>query len=317
MRMFFRSFQAVPCLCLAISICAPPTVAAETVSCGDWNTEKFFERVDAADVSRCLKAKNPNARDKYGQTPLHRAAARSKMPAVVTTLVKAGAKINARNTDGWTPLHFAARENGTLTVMKTLLRVGAKPNARDQKGNTPLYLAVVNKKSSETLTTLLKSGADPNIRNQHGQAPLHYAAGIARAEAINLAHTIAMILGMKAELAALEKSESLKTAKRKAKLAEEAYIKNAEATKGDNLTAVIVLLGAGANPNLQDKSGKTPLHYAAAHSKKSTVAEVLLKSGANPAARDKSGKTPWDYAKENPALKGTEVYWQLNEARFK
>ena len=33
--------------------------------------------------------------------------------------------------------------------------------------------------------------------------------------------------------------------------------------------------------------------------------------------KDKSGKTPWDYAKENPALKGTEVYRRLKEARFR
>ena len=33
-------------------------------------------------------------------------------------------------------------------------------------------------------------------------------------------------------------------------------------------------------------------------------------------ARDGSNKTPFDLAKENSALKGTDVYRRLNEARF-
>ena len=33
-------------------------------------------------------------------------------------------------------------------------------------------------------------------------------------------------------------------------------------------------------------------------------------------ARNAVGKTPWDSAQENEALKGTDAYWRLNEARF-
>lgn len=41
-----------------------------------------------------------------------------------------------------------------------------------------------------------------------------------------------------------------------------------------------------------------------------------LEAGGDVHARDGSNKTPFDYAKENAALKGTDVYWRLNEARF-
>ena len=246
MKILLRSFLVGLCLWLMAWMGTTPVMAAR-ISCDDWNTGKFFKRADLAGISRCLKAgANANVRNKYGQTPLHRAAAHSKIPTVVTALVKAGANVNARDTDGWTPLHIAARENQTFTVVKALLRAGARPNARDKKGNTPLYLSVRNNKNPATLTTLLRAGADPNARNQQGQAPLHFAAGIARAEAINLAHTIAMILGMKAELAALEKSESLTAAKWKAKLAEAAYKKTAEANTGDHLAAMIALFEASA-----------------------------------------------------------------------
>ncbi len=52
-------------------------------------------------------------------------------------------------------------------------------------------------------------------------------------------------------------------------------------------------------------------------SKTPAVVALLLDAGADPAAKDKEGKTPRDYAKVNAAIKGTDPYWRLNEARFK
>ena len=75
-------------------------------------------------------------------------------------------------------------------------------------------------------------------------------------------------------------------------------------------------LNAGAKVNARDKNGQTPLHLAAKYSGP-VVVPTLLKAGANLAARDNAGKTLWHYAEENAALKGTEVYWRLNDGRFR
>ena len=64
------------------------------------------------------------------------------------------------------------------------------------------------------------------------------------------------------------------------------------------------------------EAGFTPLHVAAAENANPSVILALLKAGADPGAGDDAGKTPFDYAKDNEALKGTEAYWLLNEARF-
>ena len=291
-------------------------VMAARISCNDWNTGKFFKRADVTDISRCLKAgANANVRNKYGQTPLHRAAAHSKIPTVVTALVKAGANVNARDTDGWTPLHIAARENQTFTVVKTLLRAGARPNARDKKGNTPLYLSVRNNKSPATLTTLLRAGADPNARNQQGQAPLHFAAGIARAEAINLAHTIAMILGMKAELAALEKSESLTAAKRKAKLAEAAYKKTAEANTGDHLACYDCFVGGWSQSQLAGQIRKNSPALRGGAQQNTDGRNGVIESRCQAGIERQSRQNALGLRETKPALKGTGVYWRLNEGR--
>ena len=47
------------------------------------------------------------------------------------------------------------------------------------------------------------------------------------------------------------------------------------------------------------------------------MVKLLLEAGANANAMSTDGITPWDSAQENNfILKGTDVWWQLNDARF-
>ena len=75
-------------------------------------------------------------------------------------------------------------------------------------------------------------------------------------------------------------------------------------------------LEAGADLEARAVGDQTPLHAAAAKTDNPAVVEALLDAGANPAERNERGRTPFYYAKRNEALKGTDVYWRLNEARF-
>ena len=78
-------------------------------------------------------------RDNFGDTPLHQAT----NPAVIETLLAAGANPMARNRDGHTPLHAAAQHwiSDPGGMIKVLLAAGANLAARDEDGNTPLHLA--------------------------------------------------------------------------------------------------------------------------------------------------------------------------------
>jgi ankyrin repeat protein len=60
----------------------------------------------------------------------------------------------------------------------------------------------------------------------------------------------------------------------------------------------------------------TTLMYAARYTTNSEIITMLLKAGASGKAKDINGKTAFDYAKENAKLKGTAVYWAMNNARF-
>ena len=76
------------------------------------------------------------------------------------------------------------------------------------------------------------------------------------------------------------------------------------------------LLKAGADPMARSKGKWTPLHWAAARNGNPAVIEALLAAGADPMARNAAGKTPRDLAQGNEALKGSDAYQRLNEARF-
>ena len=96
-----RRFFPGLCLMLVVWTSATPVIAQ--VSCERWNTADFLALAAVADVSRCLKVEDANARDESGWTPLRWAVVLSNTPAVVTALVKAGADPNARDQRGWTP----------------------------------------------------------------------------------------------------------------------------------------------------------------------------------------------------------------------
>lgn len=88
-----------------------------------------------------LKA-DVNARDKFGQTPLHLAATMNRSD-IVSILVDAGASVDALDHTGKTPLHVAAKIPG-LVLFWELLMVGERMSfsLRDTaEGCTPLHLA--------------------------------------------------------------------------------------------------------------------------------------------------------------------------------
>lgn len=138
---------------------------------------------------------------------------------------------------------------------------------------------------------------NPNARSQKGFTPLHWATAWSTTPAV-----VKALLDAGAELNVR---------------GENGLIPLHMAAVSKNPAVVTALLEAGANLNAQNEEKLTPLHLAAAKSKTPAVVKALLDAGADPTAKDKWSKTPWDYAKNNAALKGTDAYWQLNEARFK
>ncbi|HEX5045607.1 MAG TPA: ankyrin repeat domain-containing protein [Gammaproteobacteria bacterium] len=107
-----------------------------------------------------------------GQTALMWAAGEGHVD-VVTALVEAGANVNAKSKGGFTPLLFAVRD-AQIDTMRYLLDHGANGNDLIADGTSALNVAVVNA-FYEAASLLLDRGADPNMPDARA-SPLHIIA---------------------------------------------------------------------------------------------------------------------------------------------
>ncbi len=130
------------------------------------------ERAFIAHVGYELSPVEVNAKNKYGNTPLHIAATENAHQTAEVLLIH-DAEVNAKNEYGSTSLHIAAYKNAYQTV-KVLLIHDAEVNAKDKDGDTPLHNAAL-KNAYQTAEVLLNQGADVNAKNKDGETPLHFA----------------------------------------------------------------------------------------------------------------------------------------------
>jgi ankyrin repeat protein len=136
------------------------------------------------DAARCLINEcgaDVNQANKYGFTPLYRAAQEGQVELVLTLAKELGANVNQAAHDGSTPLHVAA-ERGNLDVVRALVKqLGADVNTSDELGRTPLMMASYGQ-HEKVIRWLIKNGADAQASHQeHGTAAdysRYYAAPV-------------------------------------------------------------------------------------------------------------------------------------------
>lgn len=178
-----------------------------------------------------------NAKRTDGATALHLAAVYGRKE-VVQVLLAHGADVNAKTKDGITPLHYAKGSE----VTKLLLASGAKVDVPDNGGNTPLYTA----NESAVVRLLLANDASINAKNLVGQTPL---LRMIRTYISNLpAHSIT--IGPLDDLFVVTHG-------------------------GANIEVIKALLDHGADVNLDDREGYTPLFYVREAKKGRAYIEVI------------------------------------------
>ena len=240
--------------------------------------------------------------DEHGWTPLHAEVACDDLCKVRKRLEKDKQLLSASNYDGWTPLHVAAALNrgssvcdetendSKLAILGHLIKKGADRNARNKDGWTPLHVAVALNGNEEVVRELL-SGADARaseMKDAKGRTPLHVAA------AKNENPTVIKLLLKCCSVDPCTHTKECESSSHK------------PATVKRFRVAV----------NARNKDGCTPLHWAAEKTKNPEIVKVLLDRGADPRLKDGKGRLPIDLAEKNETLRGTEVYWQLHDARY-
>lgn len=214
--------------------------------------------LDTAD--RLIKAgANAKAANRYGITPLYLASVNGSA-SMIEKLLKAGANANEVSTEGETALMTAAR-TGNVSAAKVLLDNGAKVDAKETwQGQTALMWAVAQK-HPEMVKELIARGADVNVRSATkiwerqntaeprekwmplgSQTPLMFAAREGCSECVPL------LAAAGGEVDAKDIDDELTPL--------------IMALSNGHYDAAAALINAGADVNLSDKLGRTPLYAA-------------------------------------------------------
>ena len=214
---------------------------------------------------------------KNGKTPLI-LACNKHHSQVVLTLIKGGANPNLAEDDGNTPLTVACHSDN-VSIVSDLLNAGADITGANKDGITSL-IAACTQGHADIVTILLKAGADFTVSDNSGRTPLIAASERGHHEAISI--LLAPDINADPNLVDNDGRAALRAA---------IDCRHDTCTAGDQLQAVSILLKAGADPNIADHNGTTPL-IAACNNNNNSIIVCLLEAGVNPNIANHSGTTP-------------------------
>ena len=190
---------------------------------------------------------------------------------------------------------IAAAETGDVAGLKRLLQDGVKVDARDERGRTAL-LAATHANKIEAARALIAAGADVNAKDNIEDSPYLYAGAEGRNEILKMTLAAGADLksvnryGGTALIPAAHHGHPDTVAILLATKIDKDYVNKLGWTAlleavilgdgGRTHTRIVKLLvDAGANVNIADKDGVTPLAHARSHKYREIVA-ILEAAGA-------------------------------------
>ena len=187
-----------------------------------------------------------------GKIPLHL----SKSSEMTDILIEYGGNLNRQDSDGLTLIH---ERSDDVRIVENLIEKGADITIRDNSERLPIHHAVMKPLPDlEAIKTLGESLSDVNAQDEAGDTPLHLACD-------NVYNQIW-----------IQVEKSGKTNR---------VLKSVD-SKSDPVVSWLVFKGADCN--IQNSKGETPLHRALKH-KATSKADILARAGADPLLVDSAG----------------------------
>jgi ankyrin repeat protein len=202
----------------------------------------------------------PGAAERAAYRGLFAAADKGDATAIAS-LVAAGGDVKARDTHGRTPLHVAAFA-GQRDAMRALAKAGADPNALENDRYDIVTIAAVANDVDTLKTALAIGGKATNVTSRYDGTALIAAAHLGHVDVVQV------LIAAKAPLDHVNN------------LGWTALIESIVLGDGGprHLATLQALVDAGANVNLADRNGLTPVHLAEGNGYRA-MAEVLRAAG--------------------------------------
>ncbi|OSY87687.1 hypothetical protein WH52_09660 [Tenacibaculum holothuriorum] len=233
---------------------------------------------------------NPNITNKEGNTPLHNLAYRNKDIASLQYFIDKGVNINQANKDGNTPLLNAASRN-SLEVIKLFADKTSNINHKNKDGHSVLTKALWNK--PQVVQFLLEKGADVSIVDTKGY---------------DLSYHLFKTFNSKGKK---EFQQKLNTLKAKGlsvgKTQKDGSTLYHLAIEKQSIPMLDFIKTYKININAKNKKGLTALQKAVMMAKNDKIIKHLISQGADTSVKTDFEETLYDLAKENEALKNTDI----------
>lgn len=259
-----------------------------------------------------------NTHDRFGRSPLHRAAKLANEAVIVALLDPVrgrGPVINAACDLRQTPCHVAA-SNTNEKVLQALVDAGCDVNAVDGAGRTPAIIAARNS-NERVIAQLVAAGCN----GKHASKNFKVACLAAAANENENVIGVLIAAGIDADVASAACLTAASNFNEKVLEALIASGADFRAPDGELVTAahiaaanpnervVATLIKAGAKLDAYDRRGTAPLHIAAANSN-AKVAALMVATDDGAATidqPDQDGRTPVFFAVRDERMTVVEM----------
>ncbi|CAM1335060.1 ankyrin repeat domain-containing protein [Tenacibaculum aestuariivivum] len=248
-----------------------------------YNSLVFFKYLDSLKI-------NSKITNLKGKNPLHNLAYANKNVNVFNYFITKGNNINQADDNGNTPLLNASEKN-SLEIIQLLASKTKNINHTNKEGKTALTYAIKN--STEVIKLLLDKGADVSIIDANGN---------------NLSHYLFKTYNVKKENEFIEKLNLLKAKGLDIKKTQ----KNGNtlyhlAIEKQSIGMLNFIKNYKIDINVKNKKGLSAIQKAVLIAKDDKLIKYLITQGANKNIKTDFEETLYDLAKENEALKNTDI----------
>lgn len=231
-----------------------------------------------------------NVANKQGKTPLHNLAYGNKDIATFYYFIQKGVDVNRTDAKGNTALINASNRN-SLEIIQLLARNTKNINHQNKEGQSALTRAIRN--NYKIVAFFINKGADVSIIDNKGNHFGHYL--FKTYDAKNLAdfqQKLDLLTSKGLDITLPQKDGNT------------LYHM---AVDEQNISMLNFIEKYNININAKNAMGITPLQKAVMTAKDNTIIQLLIKKGANKAVTTDFNESLYDLAKENEALKNSDI----------